>query len=624
MYHTPPKPELFPQAFFTADDLPALRDKLAHPDCAAAWARLLEACEQMLSAEPPAVCLRHIRAEHMAFAWLMTGDDRFAEKSRSMALAVAAREVFVQPTAHGRAGLATGGAVRQIALTYDWLYDFLSEDDRHTLREAVRVKAFDPVLADFAEHKPYAEWYTCNGINVLNAPLLLSAMLFADAMDTRAIYELTLHQTRMAIASHCPDGAYPEGPGYWNYGIRFMLLGVEPLRRMRGIDLYREPFLRNTGDYLLHYLDPGMLRCTNPADSLTHTKLWPAIAAFAAIHREPKWQWIARRLLKHDWQRDGEGLEYSLMYLVYYEPDLPDAPPGDEQAAQLFSGLQNLSMRSGWQDDAIHLLWLNGPSNCHHNHLHLNSFTLTAHGERMLIDMGKHDYANYDDYRRHTEGHNSLLVDGKGQIITTDDAVFCRRIRAGQWGTVYGVFDNLREEAGATLATGRTVNAYPDRLRSFDRTLAFVNRQWFVMHDFVETLGQPGIDLTWLFHTGGEVALHTHDDGTIEATLRVGQTGLQMLFVADVQLHARVVHDYIEIENEGDPHASLRLDATCNADQRTANVFGLLVPFRGNTPAAQLRRTEHGVDVVVDAVTRSYQARTRKLFDGPVVEPVMV
>jgi len=56
-----------------------------------------------------------------------------------------------------------------------------------------------------------------------------------------------------AMKVYVPDGTYPEGPGYGNYGTLFTVVLIELLQTAQGTDgglTQREGFLR-TGDFIL-------------------------------------------------------------------------------------------------------------------------------------------------------------------------------------------------------------------------------------------------------------------------------------------------------------------------------------------------------------------------------------
>jgi len=546
----------------------------------------------------------------MAFAGLVTGRPEFIEKSKLMAMDIVGKETWSSEADHRagwKAGLMTGHCIAETTLVYDWLYHQWSEQERAAIRTAIHDKGFAPYLDDMHGGARWIEWYTCNGMCVVNGPILMAAILLGAEMDTREVHDLGLMQIRRAIDAHCRDGGYPESTLYWNYCVRHMLLGVEPLRRLEGIDLYKEPFLHTTCNYPLHFNLPNLVDTTNSADGYSSTHLWSPIAALAARTRNPEFQWLARQLIRHDWGDDGEGLEYSLFYLLFYEPELADRKPSE--TTYLFGGLQQLSMRTGWDRDAAHVVWLNGPSNCHHNHLHLNSFTMSAFSERLLVECGKFDYSNNDDYRKQTAGHNSLLVNGEGQIIATDTDIFCRRIRAGEWGTVFGEFRCLRQEAGLTVGTGSTVDAYAGRLRSFDRTLAFSPAGFVFLHDWIELAGAPPARLDWLFHSAGSLELESGG-----ARFTNGQAHMRLIYRTSLVTDASIGNDHSELVPDGEPRPLPYLRITARCETTTADLYALLVPHReGGEPEVTLRMTIEGAVFGCGRDSWQYHSGSRKL-----------
>lgn len=610
-----PAPGIHPRLWFGPRDLPAIRESLTHPDCVGLWLRLLAGCEGMLASEPRPLFQRHVRAAHLAFAHLVTGRPEFAEKAIAMAMNTARSAPWVKiKPGEPREGvsLPTGAAVAELISVYDWLHDRLSDAARGLFRDVIVRHGFDANRYDFEIKRPASSWHNCNGMNVINGPLVAAAILFESEIDTSDALALARSQLEASIDSFCPDGGYHEGPLYWNYATRHMLLGVEALRRHKGADLYNEPFLRHTADYILHHIDPTIERCANTADSFDDTHTFPAIARLASAHRRPHWQWLARQIIKHPWPGDdGETLEYSLFYLLWYDPNLPDAPPTQRQRTRLFHGLQALASRSDWTRDAVRLLWLNGPSNCSHNHLHLNSFTLSAFGEPLLVEMGKFDYSKPDDPRKKTHGHNTLLVDGEGQVITTDDSYWCRRLRAGEWGTVFGEFRCMRHEADSPIATGSVVNAYPDKLRTFDRTIAFVEHRFVFLHDFIELRQARPAALTWLFHAHERLSLA--ENGETTALFESNRARMRLKTYTTIPLRWEIHTDQrrLKCQRDHDPYVTI----TGSYGAESLDFFAILLPFdTEREPMISLQQTgPNEVEFGVDEKAWVYEIRTRSL-----------
>jgi hypothetical protein len=299
-----------------------------------------------------------------------------------------------------------------------------------------------------------------------------------------------------------------------------------------------------------------------------------------------------------EWGEDGENLEYSLFYLIFYDPALPATRPSRNETIGLFSGIQHLAMRSDWDPEAIHALWLNGPANTHHNHQHLNSFTVSAYGRRLLVELGKYDYSDSQDPRRKATCHNTLLAGSDEQAFTLDTSQWCRRLRAGQWGTVYGLFERLRQEAGAVIATGRVFHAYPGRVRTFDRTLVFIERRFFLLHDFIELEAEPPQPLEWHFHSGGGIELIPSG-----AVFRNGPAQLRLQTLSAFPLESSVRMGPTELP-EGP--AVPCLDLKTSARTRTLDFYAILVPLRADEPHAFTLEFE-GEGVRVTGLGRRWQ-----------------
>lgn len=635
-----------PRLFFDSADLPALRAKLDHPDCRPTWNRLLDACEALTRGTPRPVHTRHIRPAHLAFAYQITGRPEFAAAARALTLKIIEQSDWLMasernPARKIRAGLAVGGTLREMALVYDWAHDAFTPDERARIESACFEKGIDPALADIREgvyphlsadereslkngelwtglrsslldlpdDVPNASRYTTNGMGVLNGPLALAALAFEDRRDTREVLAAAVLQCRRTLASFCPEGGYPESPLYWNYYLRHILIGLVPLKRLKGVDALQTPFIVATGDYIQFAILPGFRECANTSDGYAQTRLWPAIPFLAAYCQRTDWQWLARSLLNVEWGEEGENLEYSLFYLLFYDPQLPAVAPSPNDTVGLFSGVQHLALRSDWGPEAVHALWLNGPANTHHNHQHLNSFTIAAFGRRLLVELGKYDYGNGGDARRKAVCHNTVLAGGDEQAITSRVSEWCRRLRAGQWATVYGLFERLRREAGAVIATGRVFRAYPGVIRNFDRTLAFVDQRFFFLHDQIELESQPPCALRWHFHSGGTLELNP--DGAIFGN---GPARLNLKALAGFPLETATEMGPAELP-DGPPVP--RLVIRGEARDRTVDLFMILEPYRdGTRPVADLA-FDGGVVRVRDRVRQwRYDPAARTVHDG--------
>ncbi len=81
-------------------------------------------------------------------------------------------------------------------------------------------------------------------------------------------------------------------------------------------------------------------------------------------------------------------------------------------------------MRSGWDADAVYLLFDSGPLGLGHDHEDKLHFVLFAYGKQLVLDPGNYSYdrSKWRRYILDTPGHNTILVDGLGQNRRRDRA----------------------------------------------------------------------------------------------------------------------------------------------------------------------------------------------------------
>ena len=160
-------------------------------------------------------CLSRVTA--MALAYRLSGDRRLAEAAvREME--TAARFKDWNPSHF----LDTAEMTAALAFGYDWLFDVMTESQRSTIREALIDKGLKPGLSVYRSRK----WWTrgdnnwnqvCNGGMILGA----SAIAETDPDVAAEVIRFAVASMPRGLSVYRPDGAYPEGPGYWQYGMEY-------------------------------------------------------------------------------------------------------------------------------------------------------------------------------------------------------------------------------------------------------------------------------------------------------------------------------------------------------------------------------------------------------------------
>src|SRR5207248_2029286 len=149
----------------------------------------------------------------LALVYRLNAEPRYAQRAWQE-LAAAADFKDWNP----RHFLDTAEMTHAFAIGYDWLYDYWTPEQRATLRTAIVEKGIKPAL----EIENKKAWWAATSYNwnqVCNGGIGMGALAVADEEPDLAgdFLGKALKSIQLAMAEYGPDGAWPEGPGYWNY-----------------------------------------------------------------------------------------------------------------------------------------------------------------------------------------------------------------------------------------------------------------------------------------------------------------------------------------------------------------------------------------------------------------------
>jgi hypothetical protein len=315
------------------------------------------------------------------------------------------------------------------------------------------------------------------------------------------------------MGSYAPDGAYPEGPGYWGYGTSFNVIAIALCESALGTDygLAAQPAFDRTALYRLHIQGTSGL-AFNHADG------------GASIGAQAEYTWLASRFnlptaLAHSrtlltsalgskrLPRSGDRL--FALHAAWFPsgPDSsPRASPSNPAAAPLgvrFRGPAELALfRSAWDDPRALFVGLKAGGNAvNHSHLDLGAFVLDADGVRWAHDLGPDDYnlpayfgaKRWTYYRLNNTSHNTLTP---GDTLQEPKAVAPIIAFASTSSRAFAIAD--------------LTPAYPQAARQLLRGIALLDRSRVLVQDDATGL-RPGTALHWRLLTGAKVVLHdTH------------------------------------------------------------------------------------------------------------------
>lgn len=439
------------------------------------------------------------RISTLAGLYRLSGDRRFAQRAREEMLAIAAFEDWGP-----KYFLDVAEMTHAMAIGYDWLYGFLSVEDRTTVRTAIVDKGLKQALPLYTAHRG---WTTVqhNWNQVCNGGMIIGALAIADEEPALAAQIIAAGRESIVVAmkTFAPDGGWPEGPGYWNYATRYNVAAIAALESALGsdFDLKKTPGFAQTGFFRMQFTGPTGLTF-NYADA-------NANAGSAA-----QMLWLARAFdqpIYAGHERARAGVRGNIFHLFWFDGRGRTPQDDDLPRDAIFRGVQVAFFRSAWNDpDAVFLGFKGGDNKANHSHLDMGSFVLDALGQRWAMDLGPDDYGlpgyfgkeRFTYYRTRTESHNTLTLDGQNQNPRA----------AAPLGTFFSSPD--RSFAVADLTEG-----YAPTAKRCQRGIALLNRKQVLVQDELEA-AQPAA-VRWNFHTRAKIELQD-----ALATLSLGQSKL--------------------------------------------------------------------------------------------------
>jgi hypothetical protein len=460
------------------------------------------------------------RVMHLAFAYRVTGERKYLDGAVRQMVTVAAFEDW-NPSHF----LDVAEMTAALAIGYDWLGDKLNEADAKTIRDAIVAKGLQP---SFAGKQSWIRG-TNNWNQVCHGGLVMGALAIAEAEPALAaqVVARALDGVPQAMKEYAPDGAYPEGPGYWAYGTTYNVLLLASLESALGTDfgLLQTPGFLATADYYLHVTGPTLLYF-NYSDCGQRREPAPAMYWLAGRRQQPallfnEEQLRVRMTRRAETKRDSEMGRFGPLLLIWATP----AADVERPAATHWvgHGRNPVAMhRSSWDPEATYVAIKGGSPSVNHGHMDVGTFVLDALGVRWAEDLGMQSYESLESrglqlwdraqesdrwsvFRIGSLSHNVLTVDGRHQRVSGDAAI----VQSGEHGTIVDltpVYDGQLAEArrGVQLRADRSV-LVQDEIRSLAATGA-----------------APLTRVRWAMLTGAEVALEK--DGSSAVLKRDGKT----------------------------------------------------------------------------------------------------
>jgi hypothetical protein len=479
-------------------------------------------------------CLR--RVFYLAYSYRLTKDKKYLDRCEKELLKVSKFSDW-NPSHF----LDVAEMTMAVSIGYDWLYNDLSQNSRDSIKNAILKKGIEPSL-----DKKNNGWLkaTNNWNQVCNAGMSYGALaIYEDNPElAKQIIDRAIESIKISMDEYKPDGAYPEGYGYWGYGTSFNVMFISALEKSFNSDFglsNTEGFLKTaayfenmvgTSGKNFNYSDAGSGGGFNP------TVFWFANQTKDKSLLYKQVQYLSKKFI-------GDRL-FPAIFIWGQGLDLTKV---EEPKQLLWTGQGHnpvALMRTSWsKPDAIYIGFKTGSPSVSHGHMDIGSFVMDALGERWSMDFGMQEYESLESkgvklwgreqnaqrwevYRYNNLAHSTLAFNGALQ-------------RVEGYASIQNTTDNPQ-----FLSANSDISAvYKGQVASANRGVAIVDQKYVAIKDEITTDKETTV--RWAMVTPALVTIR--DNGTTELVQNGKKLLLKVLEPANVSVKTwstTPTHDY--------------------------------------------------------------------------------
>jgi hypothetical protein len=444
----------------------------------------------------------------LSYSWRLTSETKYLERAEKELLAVASFTDW-NPSHF----LDVAEMTMAVSLGYDWLYKGLSEESLKIIKVAITEKGLKPSL-----DPKNNSWLTAshNWNQVCNAGMTFGALaIYEDESGlSQKIIDRAIGSIKIPMEDYLPDGAYPEGYGYWGYGTSFNIMFLSAMEKIFGKEYgltINQGFFR-TAAYLENMTGPTG-NPFNYSDAGSGGGMHPAMFWFGNRLKDPSLLWSEKYHLLNNSTPSDRLLPAVMIWSAGMTLDKITVPAEKIWVGQ---GKNPVAlMRTSWTDpDAIYVAMKGGSPSVNHGHMDVGSFIMEAKGERWAMDFGMQDYNSletagvdlwnmkqnsqrWEVFRYNNFVHNTLTVNN--QLQTVDG---------------YAPITAWSDNPSVINAITDITSVYKGLLKKSTRGIAIIDNQYVTVRDEIETISSETI-VRWNLLTSATVNITGNNSAVI-------------------------------------------------------------------------------------------------------------
>jgi hypothetical protein len=567
-----------PRLFFTASDLPRLREKARSSADRELWQAVLNDIQTLKRNAPDAKDEDLYKSglderkkgsisqyefafqiAQTSFAYAIEGDEKYLEAAKKWTLAACAMPIWGYTYNKPNVDLPPAHLLYAVAFAYDVLFDKLTASEKEIVKNKLIKQA--RLMYDYFKFKKGKRYtYSQNHTWIPMAGLAIAAYALmdesAEAKDWAQLARAVFDRTMLTFAA---DGYFYESFHYFGFAFRWMIRYFDAHLAATGENLY-EPMRSKFAQmkyFAMHSVLPDRENVFDFADvgdgalnrngTSKREKLYgeyDILYRFAGIYSDAQAQTVG------DFIRTETtlGTREPMWAFINHDSNLKPAALSLIPTQVYFPDNDTAFWRSDWSKNATAFAFRCAPPEGHtaaklagqipdwrentgHAHPDANSFIIFSGGKYLTGDTGYLGIKNTDD-------HNTILVNNRGQekdgIYEMFKEVSNERLDKIRIAETWGNADYF-------YARGEAASGYYADLglKKFDRNFLYVAPDYFIVWDELET--EKTSDFTFLLNADREIKL-----GGNEAELINKDAALRVVRIAPAEAKSIIIPQMIQ------------------------------------------------------------------------------